>query len=99
MAKLYGKHCVVCGKWFVTTSKKKDTHSKECSKVYRAMNKEKKQKDQLCWSCANATGGCSWSSKLQPVEGWNAIEVMVKEKDGYAFRTYKIMSCPKHIRG
>lgn len=26
----------------------------------------------LCWECANATGGCSWSKKFIPVEGWTA---------------------------
>lgn len=99
MAKLYGKHCAVCGKWFVTTSKKKSTHSRECSKIYRAMNREKKQQDQICWSCGNATGGCPWSHNLTPVPGWEAKEVVVKEDDGYIFRTYKIIKCPGFIKG
>lgn len=26
-----------------------------------------KQKEQLCWSCKNACGGCEWSAYLEPV--------------------------------
>lgn len=99
MAKLYGKHCAVCGKWFVTTSEKKNTHSKECSKIYRAMNREKKQKDQICWNCSNATGGCTWSHDFIPVPGWTATEVILKEEDGYTSCTYKITACPQYCRG
>ena len=32
----------------------------------------KKEKEQICWTCKNACGGCSWSRNLTPVEGWKA---------------------------
>jgi len=31
-------------------------------------------KGTLCWICKNATGGCSWSHDLVPVEGWTVEE-------------------------
>lgn len=26
--------------------------------------------NSLCWDCAKACGGCSWSARLKPVRGW-----------------------------
>lgn len=36
------------------------------------------KKDQLCWSCKNACGGCEWSARLEPVAGWTAKKVKRK---------------------
>lgn len=55
--------------------------------------------DTICWSCANATGMCNWSSKLEPVEGWTAIEkpiVVGKEKTK---PSYKVIDCPEFREG
>lgn len=48
----------------------------------------------LCWDCARATGGCSWSDSLQPVEGWNAVET----KKNTLFQSYIVRDCPLFIR-
>lgn len=53
--------------------------------------------DTLCWSCQNATGGCSWSKKLKPVRGWKAEKIKVKG-DFYTSKivdSYIVKSCPK----
>lgn len=63
-----------------------------------------KQKEQLCWSCKNACGGCEWSAYLKPVPGWTAEKVPrweyvnTKENKLLGF-TYKITKCPKFERG
>ena len=40
-------------------------------------------KEQLCWTCQNACGWCSWSSCFQPVEVWAAEKVHRKTYDSY----------------
>lgn len=61
-----------------------------------------KQKDQLCWSCKNACGGCEWSANLEPVPGWTAEKVPrdtgTRENKRKGF-SYKITECPKFERG
>ena len=59
------------------------------------------RKDQLCWDCKNATGGCEW---LEPVPGWTAKKVprleyantTANKRLGF---TYKIAACPKFEKG
>lgn len=53
-------------------------------------------KEQLCWTCQNACGGCSWSLSLTPVEGWTATPSAIKsvKKD---VPTYHIEECPQYI--
>lgn len=36
----------------------------------KAYANDRQQAETLCWYCANACGGCSWSKKLVPVDGW-----------------------------
>ena len=50
----------------------------------------------LCWSCANACGGCSWSDHWEhkPVPGWKAKKVLVKTSLGYE-PTYTVEECPE----
>ena len=42
---------------------------KECEFVARSTDRRKghTQSKQICWTCQNACGGCSWSSELKPV--------------------------------
>lgn len=59
---------------------------------------------QPCWDCANACGGCEWSSKFQPVPGWDASPVIQKFHGGgtprdYLTGSYAIRACPKFRRG
>ena len=50
-------------------------------------------KEQLCWTCHNACGDCSWSSCFQPVEGWTAEKVHRKTYD-----SYRIEKCPEYVK-
>lgn len=45
----------------------------------------------LCWDCANATGGCSWSQSFEPVEGWKAEREENKLGIG---ESYRVEECP-----
>lgn len=47
----------------------------------------------ICWDCANATGGCSWSKSLVPVEGWKAIKTKKQTVESYA-----VYDCPEFKR-
>lgn len=59
---------------------------------------------QLCWSCLNACGGCSWSQKTGqggdfiPVAGWTARQVAWRPHDrsDAAQYTYEITACPQY---
>lgn len=55
----------------------------------------KKTKGQLCWTCKNACGGCSWSKNFQPVEGWKAEKTLVVGA-GPEYESYSISECPKY---
>lgn len=59
----------------------------------------KKKKEQLCWICQKACGGCSWSDALIPVKGWDAVKVYRKynDEDETLNFTYRITSCPQFI--
>lgn len=97
------KNCDACGKIFQTNK----PHQKYCSSVCRVLYSPVKvvkpkitnyRSGQLCWSCANATGKCSWSQSFIPVEGWVAKPKITKDPEGN-INTYKIISCPQFIRG
>ena len=81
--------CKYCGKRFVTKTKRQ-----YCSRECAAMSKRSNAKDTLCWECEKATGGCSWSDKLIPVEGWEAIPTEVKMTVYSTVNSYKIVNCP-----
>lgn len=52
-------------------------------------------KDTICWECANACGGCSWSrKKAKPVPGWDAIR---RDLSGN-IESYVVISCPEFVR-
>lgn len=50
---------------------------------------------QLCWKCAKATGKCSWSKNLTPVEGWTAKLVLRVNWDGEMGTNWAISKCPE----
>ncbi len=82
--------------------------------IRRYPPREKKQKKapkveyqstQLCWTCANACGGCEWSDHLEPVPGWDAtptsrvLKVGGKGKGGTRVASsFVIRACPKFRR-
>lgn len=47
---------------------------------------------QPCWTCARATGFCSWSHAHRPVKGWTAEKVSVDGRE-----TYRITACPLYV--
>ena len=56
------------------------------------------KKSTLCWSCAKACGGCSWSDgSFTPVEGWKAEPTKLislgKEMDSFL-----VLACPLYER-
>lgn len=53
----------------------------------------------LCWHCKNATGGCSWSRRFEPVENWTAVETSIKSVYGTNKDSYHVIDCPKFERG
>lgn len=54
----------------------------------------------ICWDCANATGGCSWSDHWlhKPVEGWTAIRNDLNTKEGGTTESYIVQKCPEFVR-
>jgi len=56
----------------------------------------------LCWSCDNATGGCSWSREFKPVNGWNAERRNVNTHRGRkrieGTESYFVKDCPEFVR-
>ena len=58
------------------------------------------KKHTLCWSCANATGGCSWSDHWEhtPVKGWVAQKSDIKYSQNEIVESYIVLSCPKYIQ-
>ena len=64
-------------------------------------------KATLCWRCANACGGCSWSDgSFTPVPGWNAeptnvwIDHSPKGEPGRCRRvigSFRVIECPEYV--
>lgn len=55
----------------------------------------------LCWSCANACGGCSWSDgSFTPVDGWTAKKTELQADRGEyrdkIVQSYLVKKCPKY---
>lgn len=90
------KVCEYCGEKFLTKSKTKACCSMSCA---RQLTLEKRMEyGQLCWHCAKACGGCAWSDKDLPVEGWEAEGTVVKDEEGQ-FESYHVKKCPEFIKG
>lgn len=55
-------------------------------------------KTQLCWTCARACGGCSWSAEFKPVRGWKAKKTKLYvdrgEHNKHYTTSYRIKECP-----
>ena len=54
----------------------------------------------ICWECANACGGCSWSEHMNhtPVPGWRATRRDVVTKGGESTESYIVHDCPQFVR-
>ena len=51
----------------------------------------------LCWDCGRATGECSWSARLVPVEGWVAKPTKKTTYSGEE-SSYIVQECPQFVR-
>lgn len=57
-----------------------------------------KESTTLCWECARAYGGCSWSAKFEPVRGWRAEKMSrVRRRCGAEeeWESYDVLECPE----
>ena len=62
-------------------------------------------KTNICFDCANACGGCSWSEidpvtkkpRFEPVPGWTAKKVRLKLRTKHYAETYHITACPEFV--
>ena len=86
----------------------KKMYHKKHHKKNRGVGKPKKRTssgykkikpDQLCWSCQNACGGCSWSKSFTPVKGWKATPTKIKVAPEMPYcDSYLITACPEYIK-
>lgn len=51
--------------------------------------------ETLCWFCEKAAGGCSWSRKFKPVDGWDAKKTEIMSWFGGTQESYLVFSCPQ----
>ena len=71
---------------------------------FRAIGKNV-QSHQICWSCKwsiNPIGNpCPWSSRFEPVEGWDADPVVLSPQGIHSkpIPSFRIRSCPLHEEG
>ncbi len=56
------------------------------------------KKNTLCWSCKRSIGDCEWSNFFVPVYGWNAEKTTIRMGTRRT-ESYRVISCPKYIRG
>ena len=64
------------------------------------MGEIKPSKHTLCWDCAKAVGGCSWSDhdRHTPVDGWTAEERYLRIDCKGGCMTYVVRECPEFVR-
>lgn len=65
--------------------------------ILQQVTYKKKEEPSICFDCANACGGCTWSRCLEPVEGWEAvISPKPSSRGRYAhIPDYKVVKCPE----
>lgn len=56
-------------------------------------NKRNNEIEQPCWKCTKSAGGCSWSRRFEPVEGWDAMPTSVNRVSPNP--TFVIRQCPE----
>ena len=50
---------------------------------------------QLCWLCAKAGGGCAWSDRFEPVDGWTARPTRLRLEGKLGRDSYEVVQCPE----
>lgn len=68
-----------------------------CSR--KSMREKCKKKETLCWQCAKACGGCSWSSLAhKPVTGWTAERRdLYIQNSSVPVESYVVHDCPEYV--
>lgn len=80
----------------VSTIEESKTDAEGNTKRWRRYFIHKKSSETLCWLCKNSCGGCSWSSKFIPVEGWEAIPTKINIQDGESIDSFHVIRCPEY---
>ncbi len=64
----------------------------------KSMREKCIKKETLCWQCAKACGGCSWSNKAhKPVEGWTAERRDLHiQNSSVPVESYVVYDCPEY---
>lgn len=99
------RRCKICDKEFSAYGAQKYC-SRGCA-ISAAFNKRQRiavsSKDTICWVCKNATGNCSWSRSLKPVEGWKAkkTKILIRRVIGKVEYedSYIVKTCPQYQEG
>ena len=99
--------CKYCEKLFTTTKAAQKFCSEMCRYKYKQnerieeAKKKRRGRETLCWDCQKATGGCSWSRNLTPVEGWEAKQIKVKGNfyTNEVLDSYVVTNCPEFKEG
>lgn len=53
--------------------------------------------NELCWNCQKACGGCTWSDRLELVEGCTATPTERTLTGGKPLQGYHITQCPEFV--
>lgn len=65
----------------------------------KSMREKCIKKETLCWQCAKACGGCSWSSLAhKPVTGWTAERRDIPvQNSSVPVESYVVHDCPEYV--
>lgn len=57
------------------------------------------KKQSICWDCARSMPkrGCEWADSFSPVCNWEAVPEI--KSGSPPIETFKVLSCPKFIKG
>jgi hypothetical protein len=85
------------GRWFYTKAEVDEivrVYEENQKRGYDVRGHKKGRPGSICWGCAKACAGCSWSKNLTPVPGWEAVESDAKYKS--FDKSYIVLSCPEY---
>lgn len=70
--------------------------------AYPGKKKSGRLSTTICWDCAKACCGCSWSRFYIPVEGWKATPTVIRniqttdvDSIQSSITSYKVIFCPE----
>ena len=75
----------------------------KCDESKRNTIAHVRRRIQPCCNCKKFAGGCSWSRKFEPVEGWTAVPTMINHGGNNGkprlTESYMIIKCPEFEKG